>query len=311
MKQKNFYKTLLTLAFLFLFIISSFKTSFAWDTTAAKLYPLSVGNYYVFEEKHLFLNCAGVEYINYYTAKIVSDTIFSNGKRYFKFISNWYLWQTGWTYQRIDSNTMNVYGTYNSSTPEKLFDSLLARKNDTFLGKRNVFAAGPCIVTDTSTQYLLDATRLKKDLVSGGSISLYYSLLEGIGFYRHYNCELGEGAMSVLKGCIINGVLYGDTTVSSIRQISSEVPVKYKLHQNYPNPFNPTTNIKFDLPKTSDVKLIIFDAIGRVVATLVNEKLSAGSYEVEWIGSNYPSGVYIYILHASNFVDVKKMILLK
>ena len=89
------------------------------------------------------------------------------------------------------------------------------------------------------------------------------------------------------------------------------VTTKYVLYQNYPNPFNPITNIRFDIPRSSHVKLIIYDALGREVATLVNEKLSAGSYEAEWDGSGYPSGVYFYSLSANNFKQTKKMLLIK
>ena len=81
--------------------------------------------------------------------------------------------------------------------------------------------------------------------------------------------------------------------------------------QNYPNPFNPTTNIRFELPNSGSVKLVVFDALGREVATLVNEKLTPGTYEVDWNGSEYPSGTYFYKLTAGDYVETKKMILVK
>jgi photosystem II stability/assembly factor-like uncharacterized protein len=101
-----------------------------------------------------------------------------------------------------------------------------------------------------------------------------------------------------------------------VKNISTEVPLAFSLEQNYPNPFNPTTNIRFDLPKSGSVRLVVFDALGREVATLVNEKLQPGTYEVDWPapsgnGSSFASGVYFYKLSASNFVDVKKMLMIK
>jgi hypothetical protein len=101
-----------------------------------------------------------------------------------------------------------------------------------------------------------------------------------------------------------------------IQPISSKVPNSYVLSQNYPNPFNPTTKIKFDLPvnvkrEASNVKLIIYDILGRDVATLVNEQLKPGSYEVEWDATNYPSGVYFYKLQTESFSETKKMVLVK
>ena len=96
-----------------------------------------------------------------------------------------------------------------------------------------------------------------------------------------------------------------------MNQISNEIPERYSLFQNYPNPFNPTTNIKFDIQKTSPTKLLIYDALGREVATLVNEELKAGSYQVDWDGSNYTSGVYFYRIQAGDYLETKKMLMLK
>lgn len=89
------------------------------------------------------------------------------------------------------------------------------------------------------------------------------------------------------------------------------IPEKFNLRQNYPNPFNPTTKIEFNIPKVSQTKLIVYDVLGKEVVTLVNERLNAGSYEVDWNASGYPSGVYFYKLQTDNFVDTKKMILMK
>jgi hypothetical protein len=83
------------------------------------------------------------------------------------------------------------------------------------------------------------------------------------------------------------------------------------LKQNYPNPFNPLTNIRFDIPRSSNVNLIIYNALGREVTILVNEKLSTGSYEVDWNASGYPSGVYFYKLETDDFVKARKMVLIK
>lgn len=88
-------------------------------------------------------------------------------------------------------------------------------------------------------------------------------------------------------------------------------PTVYSLMQNYPNPFNPTTMIKYTLPKVSDVALIIYDILGSEVATLVNEQQQPGSYEVKWDASNVSSGIYFYQLKTKDYVDTKKMILLK
>lgn len=99
--------------------------------------------------------------------------------------------------------------------------------------------------------------------------------------------------------------------ILGISLISNQIPKSYKLSQNYPNPFNPSTIIKYDLPKEGMVKIVVYDAIGREVKTLVNEEQNAGSYKVEFDGSNLPSGIYFYKLQAGDFTETKKMLLIK
>jgi len=99
--------------------------------------------------------------------------------------------------------------------------------------------------------------------------------------------------------------------IVGVKNISSDIPSGFLLSQNYPNPFNPTTNIRYEIPNSGFVKLIIFDALGREVETLVNEQQSVGVYEVTWNASQFPSGIYFYKLATEGFSETKKMILLK
>ena len=92
---------------------------------------------------------------------------------------------------------------------------------------------------------------------------------------------------------------------------SQGVPAGFALEQNYPNPFNPTTAISYQLPVASNVKLIVYDVLGRPVATLVNERQAAGPHSVKFDAGGLPSGVYFYRLQAGSFVRTKKMILLQ
>ncbi|MCK4559866.1 MAG: T9SS type A sorting domain-containing protein, partial [Calditrichia bacterium] len=89
------------------------------------------------------------------------------------------------------------------------------------------------------------------------------------------------------------------------------IPIEFALDQNYPNPFNQSTIINYQLPNHSKVTLIVYDILGREIATLVNEEKPAGRYEVQFDGSNLTSGVYIYRLVTSNGTLSKKFILLK
>jgi len=96
-----------------------------------------------------------------------------------------------------------------------------------------------------------------------------------------------------------------------INQISDKIPTQFSLKQNFPNPFNPVTTIKFDVIKSENIKIVVVDALGRDIETLVNEQLSPGSYETTWNARNYSSGIYFYRLQAGDFTETKRMIFLK
>lgn len=131
---------------------------------------------------------------------------------------------------------------------------------------------------------------------------------------------VGSGGM-IRKTTNAGGTLLG--IISNVEN----TPMSYSLHQNYPNPFNPVTKIKFAIPLLRGAsegrgvftKVIIYDLLGREVATLVNENLKPGSYEVDWDGSAFASGVYFYSLivddpstvSALGFVETKRMVMLK
>jgi hypothetical protein len=111
------------------------------------------------------------------------------------------------------------------------------------------------------------------------------------------------------------------TTTGGIASTSGrtvEMPISFFLSQNYPNPFNPTTTIGYTVGGTrhqasnvSEVRLSVYDILGREVAVLVNERKAPGNYEVRFDGSNLASGVYLYTLQAGSFVQTKKLMLLK
>ena len=88
-------------------------------------------------------------------------------------------------------------------------------------------------------------------------------------------------------------------------------PGEYEVYQNYPNPFNPSTKIKYALPQSSSVRLIVYNTIGEVIEVLVDKVQEMGYHEINFAPSNLPSGIYLYKLVANDFIEVKKMILLK
>ena len=105
--------------------------------------------------------------------------------------------------------------------------------------------------------------------------------------------------------------LIDTVSLFGIKKIENEIPASYSLNQNYPNPFNPSTLINYQLPVSNNVKLVIYDVLGREVATLVNEKQQPGKYQVTWDASNFASGVYFYKLVSGDFIQIRKMVVLK
>ncbi|RPI13605.1 MAG: T9SS C-terminal target domain-containing protein [Ignavibacteriae bacterium] len=115
-------------------------------------------------------------------------------------------------------------------------------------------------------------------------------------------------------------IYYDSGYVIGVNNISSNVPEQFKLYQNYPNPFNPSTKIKFAVTGSplergkggERVKMVIYDLPGKEIEVLLNEKLSPGTYEVEWNASQFASGIYFYSLITNNIIiETKRMILLK
>jgi hypothetical protein len=118
------------------------------------------------------------------------------------------------------------------------------------------------------------------------------------------------GAYEYISTTSIQGDPDGDGTPPQIQD--------YKLSQNYPNPFNPATTIKYSLVvgtahelSLQRVSLVVYDMLGKEVATLVDEEQRPGDYEVKWDASDMTSGVYFYKLQADSFIRVRKLILLK
>lgn len=112
--------------------------------------------------------------------------------------------------------------------------------------------------------------------------------------------------VSLLKEAIVS---LGGTV--NIDDLPGTTPSDYNLSQNYPNPFNPSTSIQFSVPEQTNVKVIIYDALGNQIDVVADEVKSAGSYNVTWNASNHASGIYFYKLETNNFVKVRKMVLIK
>ena len=127
--------------------------------------------------------------------------------------------------------------------------------------------------------------------------------LNAIHFHENFGWAVGD-----------NGLILG-TANNSIRSINEEnnqaYPLAFNLSQNYPNPFNPKTVIRYTLPLASRIDLSVYNLLGEKVATLVSERQLAGQHQVKWDASAFPSGVYLYRLDAGDFIETKKLLLIK
>lgn len=103
----------------------------------------------------------------------------------------------------------------------------------------------------------------------------------------------------------------GSDIITGINNPSADIPGDFRLNQNYPNPFNPVTKIEFSVPRSSHVRISVFDVMGREVMTLVNERMAPGKYEANWDASAFSSGVYFYRMSAEGFVETRKMMVVK
>ena len=113
------------------------------------------------------------------------------------------------------------------------------------------------------------------------------------------------------KGYDIYGSIFDLNSITSVKEIISEVPTGFSLFQNYPNPFNPSTKIRFSLSEFSHVLIKVYDILGNEIMSLVDEDKPAGVYEVLFDGKGLASGTYFYRITAGEFSETHKMVLLK
>jgi hypothetical protein len=124
-----------------------------------------------------------------------------------------------------------------------------------------------------------------------------------------------DGSLGIHNPAFVYGLLKASIEalggVVAVHNDNDNLPHDFMLAQNYPNPFNPTTTIQYQLPEGENVKIIVYDALGKQVAKLVDGFQNAGTYSIDFDGTNLASGIYLYRMEAGNFVKVNKMLLLK
>ena len=278
-------------------------------------FPLKIGNYWVYE---VYVDETGVpEFVGFEIKSIIDTLTENNGKNYFLYKNIYTNGMIDTLAIRLDSLTANMYVYSKDTGDELLFENLAAVVGDSVCYEYN--PAWNCQFVQLEREFTdFGLNTLIKDYYPQ-SLGWYFghSLVKGIGLYKTWNGD-NVTFSSILKGCIINGVVYGDTTVVSVEDETPNLPKEFYLSQNYPNPFNPTTIIKYSIPNVArseasqnKIVLKVYDVLGKEIATLVNEEKPPGTYEVTFNAAGLPSGVYLYRLTAGNFSDVKKLILIK
>jgi len=167
----------------------------------------------------------------------------------------------------------------------------------------NLYYNGDLIYTDTTIiKYTSLGEYSTDDIHIGRYHSGYpgYSFKGGLDEIRIYNRPLSSTEVNDIYN-----------QVTSVENKLNRIPRQFELTQNYPNPFNPITTIKYKLPELSVVKIKVYDILGRELNNLVNEEQNAGVYDIEFDGSELMSGIYIYQLRAGNYIQTKKMVLIK
>jgi photosystem II stability/assembly factor-like uncharacterized protein len=164
---------------------------------------------------------------------------------------------------------------------------------------------------DTENGWALGANSLSYRTTDGGTNWFEEPIGINSNINAIYFIDIHNGWAVGDNGIVLQWGNSGTTSVKGQRTSLIKLPSDFKLSQNYPEPFNPSTTISFSLPSKFFVSLKIFDLLGREVATIVSEEMSAGSYSRQWTAINMPSGVYFYRLQAGSFTEAKKLILLK
>jgi len=278
-------------------------------------YPLVIGNKWVYDyiidpTDPLQQGDSGI-----YIREVLSDTMTANGKQYYKIIDETLDFYGLIVFERVDTLTGKVYRYFEHPSlteSEYLIHDLLAEVGDTVRASRYFYDESVFSTVLPNSEFNKWGITKPKKVYQEYTLSMHsYSFVKELGLDSiYYIFDFGYGRTE-LKGCIIDGVVYGDTTVVFVDDKTEYFPIEYSISQNYPNPFNPTTKIYYQIPEISFVTIKVYDVLGSEVATLLNEEKPLGNYEVNFNAASLPSGIYFYRLKAGSFVETKKMVLMK
>lgn len=158
-------------------------------------------------------------------------------------------------------------------------------------------------------QIVLSQHQIPYNLIStaGGKISSSANIM----IFSAGESVIGKCSNASYIGAMGFWSVYQSDILTSVEEEEETIPTVFKLEQNYPNPFNPSTKIKFAVPEKSNVLIKVYDILGNELLTIVNEEMNAGWYEKDFNAVGLSSGVYLFRMEAGDYVNTKKMILLR
>jgi hypothetical protein len=223
---------------------------------------------------------------------------------------NWVQINQGLTANYILSLTINLNGDIFASTEgDGVFRSIDNGNNWTQINQ-GLFGEG-LFITSLGTNltgniYAGTGSGMFRSMNNGNSWDQINQGLQNVNIY-----SLAINSNRDVFAGTTNGVFRMLYSTTSIEESENEIVSSFLIYQNYPNPFNPSTKIRYQLPKESKVVIKIYDILGSEVMELLNEQKEAGIYEAEFKANNLSSGTYIYKISTDNFVQTKKMVVLK
>ena len=274
---------------------------FPTNLIAQEYYPLEIGNRW--DYKRSFSEWGYPPVIDTFVVEVVNDSVLYNKTYYL--LNHYDL--AGGEIIRIDSSYV-IYFDENELDEDTLF-RFNAQVGDSWYVDFGITFVIDLMSIDTISLFGFQTKVYEFKL--DGLIQSFVWLSDKFGLIQYYSPGEPPGTSStsiLLLGCKIDSIQYGNPVFVNPEPLFLN---EYFLSQNYPNPFNPTTKISYSIPQTLKVTLKVFDILGREVATLVNEEKPSGEYDVQFNGSGLTSSVYFYQLKAENYIETKKMILLR
>ncbi len=251
-----------------------------------------------------------------------SNSLWASGNNIWFGTDNYRVYRTvnfgnSWNFQNTNSekNTSSLWFDFDFNIGLSGSDNLIKTLNsgNTWLNETLPGTGSIAGVTGSAHSRFNWAIRNDKIYVNPHNETIWqYDYTSPAGNYTYITIERNGYFSGYVFAARDNGGISRTQFLSlGINPVSNEIPEKYMLYQNYPNPFNPATNFRFDLAENGSVNMKVFDVSGKEIETLVNELMTAGSYDVEWNASAYSSGIYFYKLVTNDFSETKKMILVK